>query len=58
MNHKILALRKALVYYEECIDVDAAEHIIGDSLANLNKCLRNLQEEVNEQMLKMMSEIY
>ena len=57
MEHKILALRKALVHYEECVDVDAAEHIIGGSLANLNKCLRNLQHEVNEQMLKIMSEI-
>lgn len=57
MEHKILALRKALVHYEECIDVNAAEHIIGGALANLNKCLRNLQEEVNEQMLKIMSEI-
>ena len=50
MNHKILALRKALVHYEECVDVDAAEHIMGDALTNLNKCLRNLQEEVNEQI--------
>lgn len=57
MQHKILALRKALVHYEECVDVDAAEHIIGGALANLNKCLRNLKEEVNEQMLKVMSEI-
>ena len=57
MNHKILALRKALVHYEECVDVDAAEHIIGNALTNLNKCLRNLQEEVNEQMLGMLSDM-
>lgn len=57
MERLIFELRKALIQYEECVDVGAAEHIIGGSLANLNKCLRNLQEEVNEQMLGIMSEI-
>lgn len=57
MEREILALRKALVHYEECVDVCAAEHIMGDALTNLNKCLRKLQEEVNEQMLEMLSDM-
>ena len=57
MEHKILALRKALVHYEECVDVCAAEHIMLNSLDNLNKCLRNLQEKVNEQMLGLLSDM-
>lgn len=39
MEHLILQLRKALVSYEECVDVCAAEHITANALLNLtNKC--------------------
>lgn len=39
MNNLILQLRKALVHYEECVDVCAAEHIMMDALKALsNKC--------------------
>lgn len=39
MEQEILKLRKALVHYEECVDVDAAEHILGEALTNIvNKC--------------------
>lgn len=57
MERLIFELRKALIQYEECVDVGAAEHIVGGSLANLSKCLRHLQHEVNEQMLNIMSVI-
>lgn len=39
MQQEILKLRKALVHYEECVDVDAAEHItIGALMDIINKC--------------------
>lgn len=39
MEHLILQLRKALVQYEECVDVCAAEHITANALINLtSKC--------------------
>lgn len=39
MNNLILQLRKALVHYEECVDVCAAEHIMMDALKALrDKC--------------------
>ena len=37
MNDLILKLRKALVHYEDCVDVCAAEHIMMDALMALNK---------------------
>lgn len=57
MKYLIRQLRKALIHYEECVDVDGAEYIVSSSLAILSKCLSNLQHEVNKQMLKIMSEI-
>lgn len=39
MEQEILKLRKALVHYEECIDVNAAEHImIGALMDIINEC--------------------
>lgn len=39
MEQEILKLRKALVHYEECVDVDAAEHImIGALMDIVNSC--------------------
>ena len=39
MEEEILKLRKALVHYEECIDVCAAEHImIGALMDIVNSC--------------------
>ena len=39
MEQEILKLRKALVHYEECVDVCAAEHImIGALMDIVNKC--------------------
>lgn len=48
MNHKILALRKALVHYEECVDVNAAEHIIGFALTNISNICKDMQEICNQ----------
>ena len=47
MQHKILALRKALVHYEECVDVDAAEHITGKSLIDLQNAAYAVANEAN-----------
>lgn len=39
MEQETLKLRKALVHYEECVDVCAAEHILVEALTNIvNKC--------------------
>ena len=39
MEQEILKLRKALVHYEECVDVCAAEHItIGALMDIVNSC--------------------
>ena len=53
MKHLILRLRKALVHYEECIDVDAAEHITASALMNLSVACKKVQEECN-QMIEVM----
>lgn len=45
MNNLILNLRKALVHYEECVDVDVAEHIIAESIRTLSKCCKEVSEE-------------
>lgn len=39
MEQEILKLRKALVHYEECVDVCTAEHILAEALTDIvNKC--------------------
>ena len=48
MNELILNLRKALVQYEECVDVDAAEHIMASSLMNLNTACKKVQERCGQ----------
>lgn len=53
MEHKILALRKALVHYEECIDVDAAEHITASALMELGAACKKVQEECDEILVDM-----
>ena len=53
MEHLIVQLRKALVHYEECIDVDAAEHITGKSLIDL----QNAAYAVANEASKMLSQL-
>lgn len=48
MEHLILQLRKALVHYEECVDVDAAEHITASALMNLSAVCKDVREKCNE----------
>lgn len=55
MEHLILKLRKALVHYEECYDVNAAEHIIGESLMHLIKCCDDVKGMAND-MIKALVE--
>lgn len=56
MNNLILQLRKALVHYEECVDVDAAEHIMMDALIALNNKCRVVAFECDKQLEAMLKE--
>lgn len=56
MNNLILQLRKALVHYEECVDVCAAEHIMMDALMALNKKCRKVAFECDKQIEAMLKE--
>ena len=56
MNNLILQLRRALVHYEECVDVCAAEHIMMDALMALNKKCRDVAFECGEQIEAMLKE--
>ena len=56
MNNLILKLRKALVHYEECVDVCAAEHIMMDALIALNNKCRDVAFECNKQIEAMLKE--
>ena len=56
MNDLILKLRKALVHYEECVDVCAAEHIMMDALIALNNRCRDVAFECNKQIEAMLKE--
>ena len=53
MEHLILQLRKALVHYEECVDVDAAEHITGKSLIDLQNAAYAVANEASKMLSKM-----
>ena len=56
MKNIILQLRKALVHYEECVDVCAAEHIMMDALMALNKKCREVAFECDKQIEAMLKE--
>lgn len=56
MENLILQLRKALVHYEECVDVCAAEHIMMDALMALNKKCRDVAFECGKQLEAMLKE--
>ena len=56
MNNLILQLRKALVHYEECVDVCAAESIMMDALMALNKKCRNVAFECGKRLEAMLKE--
>ena len=57
MNNLILRLRKALVHYEECVDVCAAEHIMMDALMALNKKCRDVAFECDKQIEARLKEV-
>lgn len=56
MNNLILQLRKALVHYEECVDVCAAEHIMMDALMALNKKCREVAFQCDKQLEVILKE--
>ena len=56
MNNLILRLRKALVHYEECVDVGAAECIMMDALIALNNKCHDVAVECNKQIEAMLKE--
>lgn len=56
MNNLILQLRKALVQYEECVDVCAAESIMMNALIALNNKCRDVAFECNKQIEAMLKE--
>ena len=53
MNNLILNLRKALIQYEECVNVDAAEHIIGKSLIDLQNSAYAVANEASKMLNKL-----
>lgn len=55
MKNIILQLRKALVHYEECVDVCAAEHIMMDALMALNQKCRKVAFECDKQIEAMLN---
>lgn len=56
MEHLILQLRKALVHYEECVDVCAAEHIMGKALGDLTRACNAVAMECCNQTDKMLED--
>lgn len=56
MNNLILQLRKALVHYEECVDVCAAERIMMDALIALNNKCHDVAFECNKQIEAILKE--
>lgn len=53
MEHLILQLRKALVHYEECIDVNATEYITGKFLKDLQNAAYAVANEASKMLSKM-----
>ena len=53
MEHLILQLRKALIQYEECVDVDAAEHITSKSLIGLQNAANAVANEASKMLSKL-----
>lgn len=37
-------LKKAIKHYEDCVDVNAAEHIMAESLITLRRCCKEVDE--------------
>ena len=56
MNNLILQLRKAMVLYEECVDVCAAESIMMAALESLNNKCRDVAFECDKQLEAMLKE--
>lgn len=56
MENLILQLRKALVHYEECVDVCAAEHIMMNALIALNDKCRVVASECDKQLEAILTE--
>ena len=56
MKNIILQLRKALVHYEECVDVYAAEHIMIAALTVLNNKCRIVAFECDKQLEAILKE--
>lgn len=56
MNDLILQLRKALVHYEECVDVCAAEHIMMDALMKLQEKCHAVAAKCTDQLEAMLAE--
>lgn len=50
MERLIFKLRRALIQYEECVDVDAAEHIIGKSLIDLQNAAYAVANEASKML--------
>ena len=46
-------LKEAIKHYEDCVDVDAAEHIMAESIMQLGRCCREVDKEC-EVMYKTM----
>lgn len=53
MKHLIFQLRRALIHYEKCVDVDAAEHITGKSLIDLQNAAYNVANEASKMLSKL-----
>lgn len=56
MENLILQLRKALVHYEDCVDVCAAEHIMMDALMQLKHRCYALATQCDDQLTAILKE--
>ena len=46
-------LKEAIKYYEYCVDVCAAEHIMAESIMQLGRCCKQVDEECEDMLNSM-----
>ena len=56
MTNEIKRLREALEHYENCVDVCAAEHIMGKALEYLARACNVVALECCNQLTKMLED--
>lgn len=46
-------LKEAIKHYEDCVDVCAAEHIMAESIMQLGRCCREVNDECQNMLNSM-----